>query len=69
VIKKALIFVILTYKKLASPILGNACRHYPTCSAYAVDAIEKYGVFMGAGKAFLRILRCNRFFKGGFDPA
>lgn len=59
----------MTYKKLVSPFLRNACRHYPTCSSYTIEAIEKYGFFIGAGKAFLRVLRCNRFFKGGFDPA
>jgi uncharacterized protein len=68
-IKKALIFAILTYKNLVSPHFGNACRHYPVCSSYTIDAIEKYGVFIGLGKSVLRLLRCNRFFKGGYDPA
>lgn len=58
----------MAYKRLVSPFLGSSCRHYPTCSSYSVEAIEKYGVFIGTGKAILRVLRCNRFFKGGFDP-
>lgn len=45
-----------------------SCRFYPTCSEYAVQSLEKYGVFIGGAKAIWRILRCNPFNKGGFDP-
>jgi putative membrane protein insertion efficiency factor len=44
------------------------CRFTPTCSDYAIQAIEKYGIFKGGGKAFYRVIRCNPFNKGGHDP-
>jgi hypothetical protein len=44
------------------------CRFYPTCSDYAIAAVEKYGVLRGGVKAFWRVLRCNPFNRGGFDP-
>ncbi|MFH1709621.1 MAG: membrane protein insertion efficiency factor YidD [bacterium] len=67
-VKKALIFVVLTYKKLVSPLLRNSCRYHPTCSDYSMVAIEKYGPLKGLKMALLRVLRCNQFFKGGYDP-
>jgi len=66
--KKILITIIKAYKRFLSPILPNSCRFYPTCSQYAVDAIYKYGVLKGSMKAAYRILRCNPFNKGGYDP-
>lgn len=66
--KYILIFLIKGYKLLLSPLLPAACRHYPTCSQYAVEALQKHGVFKGGYLAAVRILRCNPFFKGGFDP-
>ncbi|MDD3776126.1 MAG: membrane protein insertion efficiency factor YidD [Actinomycetota bacterium] len=66
--KKILITIIKAYKRFLSPILPNSCRFYPTCSQYAVDAIYKYGVLKGSMKAVYRILRCNPFNKGGYDP-
>ncbi|MBD3233715.1 MAG: membrane protein insertion efficiency factor YidD [candidate division Zixibacteria bacterium] len=47
----------------------NSCRFYPSCSNYAIDAVAKYGLFKGSGKAIYRILRCNPWNKGGMDPA
>lgn len=44
------------------------CKFNPTCSQYAIDAITKYGVIKGIGKTILRIIRCNPFSKGGYDP-
>ncbi|MBN1298889.1 MAG: membrane protein insertion efficiency factor YidD [Actinobacteria bacterium] len=67
--KKALIFIIKIYKKFISPMLPKSCRFYPTCSEYAIDAINKYGVLKGSIKSIYRILRCNPFNKGGYDPA
>ncbi|MDP4115299.1 MAG: membrane protein insertion efficiency factor YidD [Bacteroidota bacterium] len=67
-LRKIFIFPIKLYQKFISPILPPSCRFYPTCSEYAVQAISKYGVFVGTAKAFWRILRCNPFNKGGFDP-
>lgn len=67
-IKRALIFGINTYKKLVSPLIGSCCRYYPSCSSYSIDAIERYGPLKGLGVALLRVLRCNGYFNGGFDP-
>ena len=67
-VKKLIIFVIMTYKKSVSPLLRNSCRYHPSCSDYSRGAIEKYGPLKGIGMALLRILRCNQFFKGGYDP-
>ena len=66
--KKIFVFIIKFYKYTISPILGKNCRFYPTCSDYAIQAIEKYGIFLGTFKAFLRILKCHPFHPGGFDP-
>jgi uncharacterized protein len=59
---------IRVYQKLISPLLPPSCRFYPTCSEYAVQAVNKYGIFKGTAKAAYRILRCNPFNKGGYDP-
>jgi len=67
-VKRPIIFVISAYKKLVSPLLRNSCRYHPSCSGYSIDAIEKYGPLKGIGMALLRVLRCNQFFKGGYDP-
>ena len=68
VIKKILIFFIKIYKKFVSPILPDSCRFYPTCSEYAIEAVNKFGVLKGSIKSIYRILRCNPFNKGGYDP-
>ncbi|MEE1049810.1 MAG: membrane protein insertion efficiency factor YidD [Clostridia bacterium] len=65
--KKLLISLIKFYQKRISPLKKPCCRFYPSCSQYAVMAIEKYGVFIGTGKAIWRIIRCNPFSKGGID--
>ena len=56
------------YKVLVSPFLPPACRFEPTCSEYAVQAVEKYGAVRGTWMAIKRILRCQPFCKGGHDP-
>ncbi len=56
------------YKTFLSPFLPPACRFTPTCSEYAAEAVEKYGVIRGTWLATKRILRCQPFSKGGFDP-
>ncbi|MDZ7838640.1 MAG: membrane protein insertion efficiency factor YidD [Actinomycetota bacterium] len=66
--KTIVIFIIKGYKKILSPILPDSCRFYPTCSQYAIDALYKFGVLKGSMKAMYRILRCNPFNKGGYDP-
>lgn len=57
------------YQKTISPLLGaGKCRFYPTCSNYAIEAIKKHGAIKGCFLALKRILRCNPFCKGGYDP-
>ena len=66
--KRLVIFLIEIYRKYISGLKRYpTCRFYPSCSEYAVLAIEKYGVIRGLVKAFWRILRCNPFSKGGVD--
>ena len=64
----ALILVIRGYQLWISPLLPAACRYYPTCSVYAVEAIEKYGAASGSWLALRRIARCHPFRPGGYDP-
>ena len=67
--KKICIILIKFYRKYISPLKGRpCCRYYPTCSQYALEAYEKYGFFKGTFLTFCRILRCNPFSKGGYDP-
>lgn len=66
--KKILIKIIRGYQKWISPGLGQNCRFSPTCSAYALQALEIHGAFKGSLLAFWRILRCNPFGKVGYDP-
>ncbi len=56
------------YQRAVSPMLPNSCRFYPSCSEYTVLAIRKYGVVRGIYMGSWRIMRCNPFSKGGFDP-
>lgn len=70
-IKKILINLIKFYKKFFSPCLGFIgihCKYYPTCSEYTMQAIEKYGSIKGIFLGIKRILRCNPFSKGGYNP-
>ena len=68
-IKKVLIFLIKTYQLTLSPRFSHGrCRFTPTCSQYALEAIEVHGIFKGCLLAAWRILRCNPFSKGGWDP-
>ena len=67
--KKILLGIIRFYQKYLSGAKGySSCKYYPTCSRYAIEAIEKYGAFKGGSLAAWRILRCNPFSKGGNDP-
>jgi uncharacterized protein len=63
-----IIAIITIYGAVVSPIFPARCRYYPTCSAYAIESVRKYGVLQGLLKAFLRILRCHPFHPGGYDP-
>ena len=66
--KQAAVFVIRFYQNAVSPWLPRACRYYPTCSAYAIEAIERHGFLRGMLLAVKRILRCHPFHAGGYDP-
>ena len=66
--KHVLIFLVKSYRKWISPMRRPCCRYIPTCSQYALQALEKYGAFKGGWLAFRRILRCNPLHKGGYDP-
>lgn len=63
-----LIALLRAYQLLISPLLGNHCRFYPSCSEYAREAIERYGVWRGAGLAIRRLARCHPWHPGGIDP-
>ncbi len=66
--KVLLINLIKGYKILISPMLPPSCRFQPTCSEYAMEAIERFGIFKGSRMAVMRILRCHPFHPGGYDP-
>lgn len=69
VIKNFMIGSVKVYQKYISPMKkGPTCRFTPTCSQYAIEAVEKYGVVKGTYLATRRLLRCNPFHKGGYDP-
>jgi uncharacterized protein len=59
---------ILVYQRVISPALPRRCRYEPTCSAYAVQALRQFGILRGLVLAAWRVLRCNPFSHGGFDP-
>lgn len=59
---------ITLYQRYISPILPSSCRYHPSCSEYTKISIMKFGILKGSLNGLLRILRCNAFFKGGFDP-
>ena len=56
------------YKAMVSPLLPASCRYVPSCSEYAAEAIARYGVFHGTALGLWRLLRCNPFARGGYDP-
>lgn len=67
--KKILLWLIKFYKINISPHKQyGCCKYYPTCSQYGLEAIERFGAFKGLGLTIWRILRCNPFSKGGYDP-
>ncbi len=66
--KTSLLYLLRAYKWAVSPMLPMSCRYLPTCSEYAMEAVERYGVLRGGAKAVCRVLRCHPFVKGGYDP-
>jgi putative membrane protein insertion efficiency factor len=67
-LRAAAVLPIRVYQRVISPALPQRCRYHPSCSEYAVQAIESYGILRGALLAAWRLLRCNPFSRGGYDP-
>ncbi len=67
-LKNAAIRAIRFYQRKISPLFPPRCRFYPTCSAYMLTAIERFGLLRGGLMGLLRLLRCNPLFPGGYDP-
>ena len=65
---RVFIGLVCFYRKHISPLSAPNCRYTPTCSAYALEALEKYGAVKGSFLSIRRIFRCNPFHKGGYDP-
>ena len=68
VLRRVAVAPIVAYQRLISPALPRRCRYEPTCSGYAVQAIREYGILRGLVLAGWRLLRCNPWSHGGFDP-
>lgn len=66
--KYVIISLIKMYQHFLSPLFPSSCRFYPTCSAYAIEAISRYGLAKGGLKALLRVAKCHPFHPGGYDP-
>jgi uncharacterized protein len=66
--QRVALYLLRAYKWAISPMFPPACRYTPTCSEYAMEAIERFGVVRGGLKAVARLLRCHPFVKGGYDP-
>jgi putative membrane protein insertion efficiency factor len=66
--KRVLLALVRFYRRAISPYRPSCCRYYPTCSQYAIEALEKYGAIKGGYLTVRRILRCNPFHEGGYDP-
>jgi putative membrane protein insertion efficiency factor len=60
--------ILRIYKRWVSPAIPSACRFYPTCSEYMMEAIERHGVLRGVGMGLRRLSRCHPFHQGGVDP-
>ena len=65
---KAVLVLLRAYKWAISPMLAPSCRYVPSCSEFAMEAVERYGALRGGWMAMVRILRCHPFVKGGYDP-
>ena len=68
-VRWVLIHLVLAYRVTLGPFMGGHCRYVPSCSQYAIDAVNKYGAVRGAWKAFKRICRCHPWGGKGYDPA
>jgi uncharacterized protein len=65
---RLVVFLLSLYKVFLSPVLPSSCKFYPTCSAYAQEAVARHGVVRGLSLALRRLLRCRPFSAGGYDP-
>ena len=63
-----LLLLLAFYRRLISPLLGPSCRYVPTCSTYAVEAVQRHGALRGSWLTLKRLLRCHPFAEGGYDP-
>lgn len=68
IILKSVIVIIRFYQKYLSPLKGNSCRFYPSCSEYSILSFQKYGFFVGLIKTIFRLGKCHPFHPGGYDP-
>lgn len=66
--RRILVLFVRGYQVAISPLLPSSCRYYPSCSAYAVEALERHGAIRGSWLAIRRIARCHPFKPGGYDP-
>ena len=64
----AIVYIIKFYRFFISPLFPNVCRYYPSCSTYAIEAFERYGLLKGFIKSIKRLLTCSSFYPGGYDP-
>jgi len=67
-VQRVVLQLLRAYKWAVSPMFPPACRYVPTCSEYAMEAVERFGALRGGCMALLRLLRCHPFAKGGYDP-
>ncbi len=67
-IEKSMVFLIKLYQYLLSPLLGDNCRFYPTCSDYAIQSLKQHGCLRGSLLVIKRLLKCQPFHSGGLDP-
>ncbi|KRN29318.1 hypothetical protein IV38_GL000201 [Lactobacillus selangorensis] len=67
-LRKGMVALVRFYQLAISPLFPPSCRYYPTCSSYMITALEKHGPFLGLIMGIARILRCNPFIRGGYDP-
>jgi uncharacterized protein len=67
-VKRLVLGALRFYKAQISPALPPACRYTPTCSEYAIEAVERYGALRGSAMAIRRVVSCNPFARGGYDP-
>ena len=67
-LRRLVVLPIRAYQLLLSPMVGERCKYYPSCSEYAAQAVDRYGILRGLVLAGWRLLRCNPWSRGGFDP-